>query len=46
MSVSNKAAGQRIATIMRDAVPLRIPVVVDAEYGPNWGKAKTSIEEW
>jgi hypothetical protein len=25
---------------MRDVVKLRVPVVVDAEFGPSWGQAK------
>jgi DNA polymerase I-like protein with 3'-5' exonuclease and polymerase domains len=44
-SVSDPKRGERIREIMRDAVKLRVPVIVDLEYGPTWGDAKYSWEE-
>lgn len=39
-SVSSEAQVQRVAEIMRDVVRLEVPVLVDAELGPTWGRAK------
>jgi len=39
-SLDDPVVARRIEEIMRDCVALRVPVVVDAEYGPSWGKAK------
>lgn len=39
-SVSREGDGYAITQIMREAVPLRVPMQVDAEYGVTWGKAK------
>lgn len=39
-SVSEERHGREITQIMREAVPLRVPMQVDAEYGPTWGAAK------
>lgn len=36
--------GLRVAQLMREVVPLEVPVAVDLEWGPNWGKAKHSWE--
>jgi len=38
-SQSNAKDGERIAEIMRDVVPLSVPMAVDAEYGATWGHA-------
>jgi DNA polymerase I-like protein with 3'-5' exonuclease and polymerase domains len=35
----------RPAEIMRDVVPLLVPVRVDNEHGPDWGRAKYTYEE-
>lgn len=35
----------RVAEIMRDAVPLRVPVIVDTEVGESWGTAKLSWKD-
>lgn len=35
----DRKLGRRMAEIMIDAVPLRIPSKVDLAYGPSWGKA-------
>ncbi len=44
-SVSKKKQGEEITSIMRNVVQLRVPMAVDAEYGPNWGKAKYKWED-
>ena len=44
-SVDNERDGRRIAEIMRESVQLRVPVRVDEEYGPRWGRAKYSFSE-
>ena len=38
-SQNNAKDGERIAEIMRDVVPLSVPMAVDAEYGATWGHA-------
>lgn len=43
-SHNNKRDCDRTAEIMRDIVPLRVPVKVDDESGPDWGRAKYSFE--
>lgn len=40
-SFSEKSQGELAVECMRDTVKLEVPVVVDAEYGATWGKAKT-----
>lgn len=39
-SHGERAEAERVHVIMRDAVRLRVPVVVDNEYGATWGDAK------
>jgi len=39
-SIGRERDGERVVEIMRDVVKLTVPVVVDAEYGTNWGDAK------
>lgn len=41
-SFSEESQAKRAVECMRDTVKLEVPVVVDAEFGPNWGKAKAS----
>lgn len=41
-SFSEESQARRAVECMRDTVKLEVPVVVDAEFGPNWGKAKGS----
>jgi DNA polymerase I-like protein with 3'-5' exonuclease and polymerase domains len=41
-SFSEESQARRAVECMRDTVTLEVPVVVDAEFGPNWGKAKAS----
>jgi DNA polymerase I-like protein with 3'-5' exonuclease and polymerase domains len=38
-SVADPAQAERLATIMRDAVPLVIPSKIDVAIGRNWGEA-------
>jgi len=39
-SFSEESQAKRAVECMRDTVTLEVPVVVDAEFGVNWGKAK------
>lgn len=39
MRVDDPRAAEHIAEIMRDAIKLRVPMKVDAEFGLNWGHA-------
>ena len=39
-TIPDKSAGPQIAEIMNAAIPLKIPMRVDLEYGPTWGAAK------
>jgi DNA polymerase I-like protein with 3'-5' exonuclease and polymerase domains len=39
-SFADQVPARRAEEIMRDVVKLRVPVVVDAEFGPSWGQAK------
>jgi DNA polymerase I-like protein with 3'-5' exonuclease and polymerase domains len=41
-SCGEESQANRIAEIMRDAVPLKVPVIVDTEVGNSWGTAKLS----
>jgi hypothetical protein len=41
-SLSDEKQSLRIKEIMRDAIPLRVPVKVDSEYGRSWGLARKS----
>ncbi len=40
ISVPDQQTGDHIAEIMREAVPLRVPLLVDAGLGINWWEAK------
>lgn len=42
-SVGEERAGREIVEIMTSIVQLRVPMLVDAEYGVSWGDAK---HEW
>lgn len=44
-SISRGEDGARIVELMRDVHPLEVPMLVDAEYGPSWGRAKKSWDE-
>lgn len=38
-SVEDKAEGERIAQIMREIIPAKVPFKVDIELGPSWGES-------
>lgn len=40
VSCSGPGRGERVAEIMREAVRLTIPVIVDVEYGTSWASAR------
>lgn len=44
-SPSTAEEAERPAQIMRDVVPLLVPVRVDNEFGPDWGRAKYTYDE-
>lgn len=44
-SFSNQRDAVRAAEIMRDAVRLEVPMLVDAEFGASWGDARHTWEE-
>jgi DNA polymerase-1 len=44
-SCATEEQANRVAEIMRTAVPLLVPVVVDTEVGESWGTAKLSWKE-
>ena len=44
-SVGDATKARRIAEIMIEVIPLRVPVRVDAEFGTTWGTAKYTYEE-
>ena len=44
-SVASKEEGDRTAEIMRDAVKISVPVMVDVKYGKNWATAKNSWDD-
>lgn len=44
-SVGRREDGLRVCELMRDTVGLRVPVVVDEEYGANWGNANQTWRE-
>ena len=45
ISVDSEAQAKKITEIMQDCVQLKVPSIVDAEFGPNWGEAKQSFTE-
>jgi len=45
VSVESKAQAKRITELMQDCVGLEVPSIIDAEFGPNWGEAKTTFSE-
>ena len=44
ISVENETQAKRIKEIMETCVDLKVPSVVDAEVGLNWGEAKQSFD--
>lgn len=45
ISVGNPEQAQLIQNIMENCVDLKVPSVVDAEFGPNWGEAKLTFAD-
>ena len=45
VSVESQAQAKRITELMQDCVGLEVPSIIDAEFGPNWGEAKTTFSE-
>jgi DNA polymerase I-like protein with 3'-5' exonuclease and polymerase domains len=46
ISVESEAQAKHIKEIMETCVELKVPSVVDAEVGTNWGEAKQPFEEY
>ena len=44
-SLSDPKIGERISEIMRTCVTTKVPMLVDAEWGPTWGTAKYTYTE-
>lgn len=44
-SINRGEDGARVLEMMRDIVQLEVPMKVDGEYGPTWGRAKKSWDE-
>jgi DNA polymerase I-like protein with 3'-5' exonuclease and polymerase domains len=44
-SFKSKRDAEKVVVIMRDVVKLRVPMMVDAGYGPSWGAAKSSWKD-
>jgi DNA polymerase I-like protein with 3'-5' exonuclease and polymerase domains len=44
-SFQRKSDAETVVTIMRDVVKIKVPMLVDAGYGPSWGTAKSSWRE-
>ncbi len=40
ISVSSEEQGKKIQEIMENCVDMKVPSVVDAEFGPSWGECK------
>lgn len=45
ISVDNEKDARMIKDIMQDCVKLKVPVLVDAEFGKNWAEAKTELND-
>tara|TARA_R110000824_G_scaffold106188_4_gene250882 strand:- start:2924 stop:4858 length:1935 start_codon:yes stop_codon:yes gene_type:complete len=45
ISVHDQQQADRIVEIMESSISLKVPNKVDAEYGANWGEAKTTFSE-
>jgi DNA polymerase I-like protein with 3'-5' exonuclease and polymerase domains len=38
LTVEHRQEAEELATIMREAIPVNVPMKVDVEIGPNWGE--------
>lgn len=45
VSVESEEQGKQIVEIMEHCVELAVPSIVDAEFGPTWGEAKTTFTD-
>lgn len=45
ISVGDPETGKRIQEVMENCVELKVPSIVDAEFGPNWGEAKMTFAD-
>ena len=45
VAVESEEQGKRIVEIMEHCVELAVPSIVDAEFGPTWGDAKTTFSD-
>ncbi len=45
LSTAKESDGIQLSEIMRDAIPLIVPVRVDLEWGRTWGDAKHTFQE-
>jgi len=45
ISVESEVQAKRITEVMQECVSLEVPSIVDAEFGPNWGEAKSTFAE-
>jgi DNA polymerase I-like protein with 3'-5' exonuclease and polymerase domains len=45
ISVGDPETGRRIQEVMENCVELKVPSIVDAEFGPNWGEAKMTFAD-
>ena len=45
ISVGDPKLAQTIQNIMENCVDLKVPSIVDAEFGPNWGEAKLTFAD-
>jgi len=45
ISVGDPKLAQTIQDIMENCVDLKVPSIVDAEFGPNWGEAKLTFAD-
>lgn len=45
VAVESEAQAERIIQIMENCVELSVPSIVDGEFGPTWGEAKTTFSD-
>ena len=45
ISVQNEAQAKRIQEVMENCVEMKVPSVVDAEFGLSWGMAKKTFSD-
>lgn len=45
-SLTSLKMGREVLVAMRDVRQLEVPMLVDGELGPSWGRAKTKLEDY